>query len=364
VKSSAVSSSSSSSSPSSSSSSSSKPLIPQNLTFAQPGILSLFINDQLNNPAVGKGTGTITYSSDNTTVATVDNNGKVMIKAAGSAIISASIAADSTYLLATTNYSIKAAPSDILMTAWIGKTNTLVNFPAEANGLWLYRSSQLNCNIDNYPSCAFGQFNILNGTTITDTASTNDRTGYYVLKHGNKKAELSISKLFSARLNHQLVYFKNQLWLIAGNDRNNNYFNDIWSSTDGTAWTQQTTHAAFSARTGHRVFVFNNKLWLIGGYDNQTKNDIWSSSDGINWTLESANAAFSARKNHTITSNGTTLFLIGGNTTNVQKNDVWSSIDAIHWTQETAVANFSPRETHQSIYFKNKLWVIGGFTDN
>ncbi len=258
VKTSAVS--SSASSISSSSSSSAKLLIPQSLTFAQTGTLSLFVNDQLTNPAVGQGTGTITYASNNTTVASVDDKGKVSIMATGTAIISAKIAADSTYLLATASYTIEVAPTDVVMTAWIGKNNTLVNFPVEAVGLGFYRSSQLNCDIDNYLSCAFGQFNILAGTTVTDTASTSDRTGYYVLKHGDKKAELSVNKLFSARLNHQLVFFKNQLWVIAGNDRNNNYFNDIWSSTDGTIWKQQTAHAAFSARTGHKVFVFNNKL--------------------------------------------------------------------------------------------------------
>ena len=61
------------------------------------------------------------------------------------------------------------------------------------------------------------------------------------------------------------------------------YKNDVWSSSDGVTWTQESASAAFPVRADHQVVAFNNKLWLIGGYDGSRKNDVWSSSDGVNW---------------------------------------------------------------------------------
>ena len=52
----------------------------------------------------GKGAGAITYSIDDTSVATVDNNGQVTIKGAGTAKITATKAGDTTYNLAVDSY--------------------------------------------------------------------------------------------------------------------------------------------------------------------------------------------------------------------------------------------------------------------
>ena len=76
--------------------------------------------------------------------------------------------------------------------------------------------------------------------------------------------------------------FSNQLWLIGGYSSEAT-LNDVWSSTDGINWIQQTASATFSARFDHQVAAFNNQLWLIGGYDGTTTNDVWSSIDGIEW---------------------------------------------------------------------------------
>jgi len=53
-----------------------------------------------------KGSGAITYSSSNTTIATVDSSGQVTILKAGSTIITAEKAADATYAHAQTNYTL------------------------------------------------------------------------------------------------------------------------------------------------------------------------------------------------------------------------------------------------------------------
>ncbi|MFK5880013.1 MAG: hypothetical protein QM478_11045 [Flavobacteriaceae bacterium] len=170
---------------------------------------------------------------------------------------------------------------------------------------------------------------------------------------------------FSARAAHQVVSFNNKLWVIGGkvNGVSNNFQKDVWSSSDGINWTQETANASFSARYSHQAVSFNNKLWVIGGYDGSNKNDVWSSVDGINWTQETTNAGFSARVVHQAVSFNNQLWVIGGSDGSFgsNKNDVWSSVDGISWTEQTNSAAFSARSFHQVVSFNNQLWVIGGY---
>ena len=52
----------------------------------------------------GESTATVSYSIDGTSVATVDNNGQLTIKGAGTAIITATKGGDATYNPITINY--------------------------------------------------------------------------------------------------------------------------------------------------------------------------------------------------------------------------------------------------------------------
>jgi len=56
--------------------------------------------------------------------------------------------------------------------------------------------------------------------------------------------------------------------------------NDIWSSDDAINWVKESSNADFSERSGHQVVLFKDKLWLIGGWDRAATNDIWSSDNG------------------------------------------------------------------------------------
>jgi len=63
-----------------------------------------------------KGSGAITYSSSDTTVATVDSSGKVTIHKVGSTIITAEKAADNTYAHAQANYTLAVHPKSVTIT--------------------------------------------------------------------------------------------------------------------------------------------------------------------------------------------------------------------------------------------------------
>ncbi|WP_106791904.1 kelch repeat-containing protein [Aquimarina sp. Aq78] len=175
---------------------------------------------------------------------------------------------------------------------------------------------------------------------------------------------------FGCREKHQSVLFKNKLWTIGGygdgSVNSGSAQNDIWSSDNGLHWIEETSNASFSPRYSHQVIVFRDKLWLIGGTDGDSsnnKNDIWSSEDGIHWIEETSNASFSPRLAHQVIVFEDTLWLIGGRgVSDVGKtpfNDIWSSKDGTNWVQEKE-GSFSPRSGHQAIVFQDKLWIIGG----
>ncbi|HSB98113.1 MAG TPA: hypothetical protein VLC91_16755 [Spongiibacteraceae bacterium] len=326
--------------------------------------MNVAIGDSITNAANGPGSGAVSYSSSDTTVATVDAAGVATVVGVGSAAITANKTTDTHYLAATASYTINGV---VMLSAWIGDTDTLVNFPAAADGLIFYHSSAANCSLSVYIACPGGQKDTLSGVPLTDSAATLNQIGYYFLQSGNRQASLTVdvrtlagqatTSAFSGRWGHQVVASNNRLWLIGGYD--GSFKNDVWSSSDGIAWAQLTPAAAFSARSGFQVVAFNNQLWLIGGADSNSRNDVWSSTDGITWTQRSAAAAFSARSYHQVVAYHNQLWLIGG-ADGSAKNDVWSSSDGITWTQRTAAAAFQARSGHKVLVYNNKLWLIGG----
>ena len=73
------------------------------------------------------------------------------------------------------------------------------------------------------------------------------------------------------------VVLNSQMWVLGGGTGSSN-FNDVWSSSDGTNWTEVTPAAPWSARDDYRAVVFNNQLWVLGGYGSSGNlNDVWSS---------------------------------------------------------------------------------------
>jgi hypothetical protein len=83
---------------------------------------------------------------------------------------------------------------------------------------------------------------------------------------------------FSARTDFALATNGTTMYVIGGKNTSNVDLNDVWSTTDGTNWTQITTSAAFSARHGMRVEYLGGKLYLIGGIIGSTATgEVWVS---------------------------------------------------------------------------------------
>jgi hypothetical protein len=189
---------------------------------------------------------------------------------------------------------------------------------------------------------------------------------------GSNWTQSTPSAQFSPRYGYASVVFDNKMWIIGGEGGNNTnynsyyyYDNDVWYSTDGVTWIQATANAGFSPRSGHSCIVFNNMMWVIAGKDSSgPRNDVWFSSNGITWTQSTSSAAFSPRNGHSSVVFGNKMWVIAGCGALWQSEsdeDAWYSTDGATWTLADAKCGFSPRSGHSSVVFGNKMWVIGGF---
>ena len=151
------------------------------------------------------------------------------------------------------------------------------------------------------------------------------------------------------------------MWGIGGKNSNySNGINEVWSSSTGLTWDNQTLTNAFNSRLGHAGVVFKNKMWILGGRsENNFLNDVYSSSDGTNWTQESSSSSWSGRYGHSAVVYSDKIWIIGGdNGTSGNLNEVWNSSDGINWNQQTSLDNTT--KNHSSVVFDGKIWVIGG----
>ena len=163
------------------------------------------------------------------------------------------------------------------------------------------------------------------------------------------------------RQNHTSVVFDNKMWVLGGCCDGSSLYNDVWSSVDGTSWTEVTASVDWTARWYHTSNVFDNKMWVLGGrFRGDRLNDVWFSSNGNDWTeATDGSARWSARSGHNSIAFDNKIWVLGGDD-GFNKNDVWSSSNGTNWTEVTSSANWTDRQQHTSIAFDNKIWVLGG----
>lgn len=129
-----------------------------------------------------------------------------------------------------------------------------------------------------------------------------------------------------------------------------NFFNDVWSSTDGRSWQQLTENAPWQGRSGLSAIVFKGWIYILGGGTGDDSaiggtgrvlfNDVWRSRDGASWELVTDSAGWSPRPGHqcqvlfdTIVCFGGFGFPFGDPSVPVHPADVWVSRDGQNWVQ-------------------------------
>ncbi len=159
---------------------------------------------------------------------------------------------------------------------------------------------------------------------------------------------------------HAAVVFDNKVWVMGGYT-NTGIKGDVWSSTDGTVWTQAVS-SAWPARAGLASVVFNGKIWVMGGQDVNYNmfNDVWSSSDGITWTQVTSSAAWSPRSAFSCCVYNGEMWITGGRSNSAVFGDVWHSSDGVSWVQQTGSPGWVPRANHTSLSYNGYLWILGG----
>ncbi|MDR0760780.1 MAG: cadherin-like beta sandwich domain-containing protein, partial [Treponema sp.] len=172
---------------------------------------------------------------------------------------------------------------------------------------------------------------------------------------------------------HSSVVYNNTIYNIGGVKKNGQgtweTANIVSYSTNGTMFT---VASSVSGLTGgvqqHDSVVYNNKLYVIGGAGWYTANpaaengfeyrDVWSSTNGTTWTQETASAEWTGRNDHTVNANSKGMWLFGGND-GYFKNDLWFSRDGKTWTKALD-APFAERATHAAVVRDGYLYVFGG----
>ena len=149
--------------------------------------------------------------------------------------------------------------------------------------------------------------------------------------------------------------------------------NEVWSSTDGSAWELATEHAGWSPRLASGIVSFQDRIWITGGIENyffgdetSPRNDVWSSANGKDWTCATETAEWSPRAYHQSVVFDNKIWVIGGGNYVPEHhalNDVWCSEDGAHWTQVTDKAPWGPRLWFSSVVYRDHIWVMGGWSE-
>jgi hypothetical protein len=342
----------------------------QALAFNDPGPLNKIVGhfNFIDTVSGGKGTGAISYTAADSTIAGVDAaTGEVSLNGAGTTQITATKAGDSNYLVAQASYTLNVSSSSTgTITAWLGVTDTLVSFPPVAVGDQFVRSTAPSCDVTTPLACAMGHSDVVTAASIADSVAQLNRTGWYWLTLGaNASQGVPVTPVrIPERTDRQVLNFNGKLWAIGGDLIDN----DVRSSADGRAWTSSPSTQLFTPRSELQAISCNGQLWVIGGWGGPSKtyNDVWSSSDGINWTQVTPSAAFQARLRHQVVCLNGRMWLIGGQdaTTLAYIPDVWSSTDGVTWTLVNPTTPFGQRQDPRAAAFNGRLWVIGGAGPN
>jgi hypothetical protein len=211
-----------------------------------------------------------------------------------------------------------------------------------------------------------GRLWLLGGWRSDDAIATNSEVWSSV--DGYNWSLITVA-LWEGRHTAGYLVFNDKMWIIGGDKNRGHYQNDVWSSLDGLHWELVTDTVPWADRATHQVLAFDNRMWLLGGQKmwNPTGldayNDVYSSTDGSNWTLETSSAAWSPRGLilGSVVHRGR-MWVIGGGTYDIRtyKHDVWSSADGIHWDLVLEQAPWLPRQYHFVTVFHDKIWVLAG----
>jgi hypothetical protein len=172
---------------------------------------------------------------------------------------------------------------------------------------------------------------------------------------------------------HYTVAFKGRIWVMGGQTLPQYapaapaFYNDVWNTADGVAWTRVATNSPWAPRGMiGGCAVFRDRIWLLGGgtYDTPQQpsrsfyNDVWSTADGVTWERHVGAAPWSPRQYHDVAVFDDRLWVLEGwNRGN--RADVWYSADGVTW-RELPGTPWAPRHAASVFVHDGALWMVAG----
>ena len=173
---------------------------------------------------------------------------------------------------------------------------------------------------------------------------------------------------FTKQSSHRSIFFSRDIYVIGGEDNDLAPLRDVWKSRTGTGWEKLTVTISggtpFPRRSQFDAVVMENSIYVVGGRltGGNTDNNVWRSSNGSAWSQVTTSTGdnFTKRRSHTAAALDGVLYVIGGVDT-TYRNDVWESADnGANWTTVAANQQALGRAGHGSVVLNGALYVIGG----
>jgi hypothetical protein len=175
---------------------------------------------------------------------------------------------------------------------------------------------------------------------------------------------------------HYTVVHRDKIWVIGGQTMpafgkaDEIFYRDAWTTTDGLNWQEVKIEEPAWPQRGMigGSAVFQDRIWILGGGTYDTPkiptrkffNDVWSSADGAAWTKHVDAAPWEPRQYHDVAVFDDRLWVLEGYSANVgNRQDVWHSADGVHWT-EVPLTPWKPRHAASVFVHDDGLWMVAG----
>lgn len=177
---------------------------------------------------------------------------------------------------------------------------------------------------------------------------------------------------WAPRTDHVAVSFMGKLWVMGGRNAYS-YSRDVWSSLDGIEWTRE-ADAPWSERASSSAVVYNNKLLLFGGvkmtvYEEEITsrpmiaynyfNELWSTGDGSTW--EQTTVPWAGRALPATVAHDGKLWMLGGAGA-TELNDVWVSTNGTSWSLQNGAAPWGQDWSLSAFSYGNRIRVACGIS--